>query len=138
MSSDAGVKLSMTAAAEKFFRRLLRFASRQDAAGVRLTVTPGGCSGYNSEFSAQAGPREGDTVVHLNGISLFLDAASCALLDGARIDFADTPTQTGLVFTTPRASSCGCASSASIGLGPTVAKVDARSIGRTTNKATAP
>jgi len=137
MSNGAGIKLTMTAAAEKFFRRMLRFANPEDAAGVRLTVSPGGCSGFNSEVLAQAGPREADTVVHLNGISLFLDAASCELLDGARIDFADTPTQTGLVFLTPRTTSCGCASSASIGLGPTVAKVDAKSIGRTTNKATA-
>jgi len=37
---------------------------------------------------------------------LFLPAESRILLDGVTIDFADTPSQTGLVFKDPKQVSC--------------------------------
>lgn len=101
--------VSITPAAEKFIKRMLRLGGAEGS-GFRLVVTAGGCSGLAGDFSIEAQPRAGDVVVEHNGMTFFLPAESRMLLNGVTIDFADTPTQTGLVFHDPKASACGCSS----------------------------
>ncbi len=103
-------QFTVTAAAEKFMRRMVRF-SETPAGGFRLTVTPGGCSGYASEFTVEAAPQDGDADVSVNGLRVFLPAESRLLLEGVTIDFADTPTKSGLTFVNPNQAACGCSSS---------------------------
>lgn len=105
------MNFTVTPAAEKFIRRMLRFGGG-DAAGFRLAVTVGGCSGRAAEFDVEAQPRAGDAVVDVNGVRFFLPAESRLLLEGVTIDFAETPTNSGFVFHDPKAS-CGCKSAAS-------------------------
>jgi iron-sulfur cluster assembly accessory protein len=100
--------LVVTSAAAKFMRQMVRF-SKHPAGGFRLTVAPGGCSGHSSEFTVEAGPHAGDAELAVDGLRLFLPATSQALLEGATVDFADTPLQSGLTFVTPNAAAC-CAS----------------------------
>lgn len=102
---------TITPAAAKFIGRMIRFGGQGDAAGFRLSVSAGGCSGMNSEFRVEAGPRAGDHVLMAGGVKLFLPAESRLLLDGVTIDFVDKPTQSGLTFFDPKAAGCGCSSS---------------------------
>jgi iron-sulfur cluster assembly protein len=74
--------------------------------GFRLVVSPGGCSGLSADISVKGAPDPGDAVVERNGVKLFVPAESRILLDGVTIDFADTPSQTGLVFRDPKGTSC--------------------------------
>lgn len=96
----------ITPAAETFIRRMLRLSGNPES-GLRLVVSPGGCSGLSSEFEVEAAPLSGDAVFVTNGLKLFLPAESRILLNGTTIDFVDTPTQTGFVIFDPKAS-CGC------------------------------
>ena len=121
------MNVSMTEAAEKFIRRMVRFGGAGDDAGFRLLVSPGGCSGLSAEFSVAATPETGDAVVMVNGVKLFLPAESRILLDGVTIDFTDTPMATGLKFIDPKQKSCAC-SSASPGID--LAAIDVATIGR--------
>lgn len=105
------MNLTITPSAEKFIRRMVRFGGAGDDAGFRLTVSAGGCSGYASEFTVEAAPRQNDAVVTINGVKLFLPAESRLMLDGVTIDFADTAMATGLSFINPNAASCACSSS---------------------------
>ena len=93
-------------------------------------MTPGGCSGYNSEFTVEAEPAPGDEVADVNGVKVFLPAESRLLLDGVIVDFADTPTKSGLTFVNPGAASCACSSSgdAASSAPPSVSKIDIGSI----------
>jgi iron-sulfur cluster assembly accessory protein len=120
--------LTITPAAEKFMRRIVRFSGLPEGAGFRLVVSAGGCSGYNSEFSAEAAPQAGEQLFEVNGLRLFLPAESRLMLDGVTIDFADTPTQSGLTFFNPNQGSCGC-STAEPAV-PGVAKIEIGAIGR--------
>ena len=106
------MNVTMTPAAEKFIRRMVRFGGAGDDAGFRLTVTPGGCSGYSSEFSVEPEMKSGDAAVVINGVKLFLPAESRLMLEGITIDFTETPTNAGLTFINPNAAACGCSSSA--------------------------
>ena len=101
---------TVTPADEEFMRRMVRF-SAHPAGGFRLTVSPGGCSGYSSEFTVEAAGLAGDAELLVNGMKLFLPAESRLMLDGVTIDFADTPTQSGLTFMNPNAAACGCSTS---------------------------
>ena len=119
------MNITITPAAEKFIRRMLRFGGGESM-GFRLLVSPGGCSGLNAEFSVEGAPFDGDKVVECNGVKLFLPAESRILLEGVTVDFADTPTQTGLVFHQPNGAACGCSS----GGGAGIASVDVAGITR--------
>lgn len=115
------MNFTVTPAAEKFIRRMLRFDGGPNS-GFRLAVSPGGCSGLAADFSIEATPRPGEAAFECQGMKFFLPAESRLLLEGVTIDFADTPTQTGLVFHDPKAGACGCSSTE-------FSTVDAASIG---------
>lgn len=100
------MNFTITPAAQKFMRMMLRVDGAAGS-GFRLAVSPGGCSGLAADIKVLATPPAGDAVVERDGVKLFLPAESRLLLDGVTIDFADTPTQTGLVFHDPKQVSCG-------------------------------
>lgn len=128
----------VTPAAQKFMRRIVRFGGVAEA-GFRLNVSPGGCSGFNASFGPEAAQPD-DAVVPLDdGLRLLLPPASAALLQGVTIDFADASIEGGLRFTDPKATSCGCSSSAktsAIGTAAQTASISLASIGK--RKAGAP
>jgi iron-sulfur cluster assembly protein len=93
--------VTLTPAAEKFVRRLLRFDGGPGS-GLRLAVSPGGCSGLSAEFSVADKPAAGETVHVANGLSFFLGAESRVLLQGVTVDFVETPTSSGFKFHDPK------------------------------------
>lgn len=103
--------VTLTPAASKFISRMVRFSGKPEGAGFRLQVSAGGCSGFNSEFTVEEKPLQGDSVVDVAGLKLFLTAESRLLLEGVTIDFADTPTKSGLTFMNPNQAPCACSSS---------------------------
>lgn len=123
--------VTFTPAAAKFIRRMVRF-SESPAGGMRLTVTPGGCSGYSSEFTIEAAARDGDSEMPVGETRVFLPAESRLVLDGVIVDFADTPTKSGLTFTNPGAGPCACSSSGDAAPAPQQASVSLDSIVRRT------
>jgi iron-sulfur cluster assembly protein len=105
------MNINITEKAATYMRRMIRFNGGTVDSGFRLVVTPGGCSGFNSSFTVEAVPLEGDAVLDSSGIKVFLPAESRILLDGVTVDFADTAMATGLSFINPNAQSCACSSS---------------------------
>jgi iron-sulfur cluster assembly protein len=101
------MNIAITPAAEKFIGRMIRFGGVPNG-GFRLLVTPGGCSGLAAEFSVESAPQKGEAVLEHNGLKLFLPAESRLLLDGVTIDFADTRTESGLVFRDPKSTGSAC------------------------------
>ena len=123
------MNINITEKAAIYMRRMIRFNGGAAASGFRLVVTPGGCSGFNSSFTVEAAPLEGDAVLDSNGIKVFLPAESRILLEGVTVDFADTAMATGLSFINPNAQSCACSSSGT-GAPPQNATVSIASIQR--------
>lgn len=121
--------VTITPAAAKFINRIVRFSGLAAGAGLRLAVTPGGCSGYTSEFSAEAAPQAGEQTLDVGGVRLFLAAESRLLLEGITIDFTETATQSGLSFIDPNKEACAC-SSAETAPKPGVTRIEISSIGR--------
>ena len=117
------MNITLTAAAERFIRRMLRFSTDAEA-GFRLRVRPGGCSGLAAEFDIEPQPAENDTLWTVSGLCIFLDTESVLLLEGATVDFADSLAQTGFSFKLTGGAGACCGSSGSsqlVTLGPTPA-----------------
>ncbi|MDD2915362.1 MAG: iron-sulfur cluster assembly accessory protein [Gallionella sp.] len=105
------MNITITEQAAKYMSRMIRFNGGAAGAGFRLVVTPGGCSGFNSSFTVETAPLDGDTTLDSNGVKIFLPAESRILLDGVTVDFADSAMSTGLSFTNPNADPCACKTS---------------------------
>lgn len=95
----------ITTAAERFIKLMLRADGTPDS-GFRMVVSLSGCSGLSADISVKAAPEPGDAVVEGNGFKLFLPTESRVLLEDVTIDFADSAAQTGLVFVSPRPTTC--------------------------------
>ncbi len=121
--------VTVSPAAQKFVRRMVRF-SDHPTGGFRLTVTPGGCSGYSSEFTVEAAPRAGDAELMVGDVRVFLPAESRLIMDGLTMDFEDTPTRSGLTFFNPNAAPCACSSSGDAAPKPAQATVSLTSLKR--------
>lgn len=102
--------ISLTPAAAKFIGRILRFSGHGASAGLRLRVSPGGCSGYSADFSAEAAVAANEQALVIDGVRLFLGPDSLALLQGLTIDFIETATQSALSFTDPNCPASACSS----------------------------
>ncbi len=101
------MNFEITPKAARFIRMMI-LADGGAGSGFRLSVSPGGCSGLAADMAVLPEPRPGDAVVDHSGVRLFLPAESRLLLQDVIIDFAETPTSTGLVFHDPKApATCG-------------------------------
>jgi iron-sulfur cluster assembly protein len=99
---------------DKAVDEVRRMMSKENvnAAGLRVGVKGGGCSGlsYNLTFESQS--RTGDKVFERDGVKLFCDLKSYIYLNGTVLDFDSGLMGKGFVFMNPNAKkSCGCGSS---------------------------
>ncbi len=83
---------------------------------LRVTVSGGGCSGYQYGFSLDDTVAEDDRVFERNGIKVVVDDLSLDLLAGSEIDFVDDLIGSYFQVRNPNATaSCGCGTSFAIG-----------------------
>ena len=83
---------------------------------LRLSVSGGGCSGFQYGFSFDNNAQVDDHVFARDGVKLMIDETSLDLLAGAEIDFVEDLVGASFQVRNPNAkSSCGCGSSFSIG-----------------------
>jgi iron-sulfur cluster assembly protein len=81
-------------------------------AGLRVSVLPGGCSGFKYSLNIEDAPVEDDLTAELNGTRVFIDAFSLQYLNGVTIDYVSSMQGSGFTFANPNATGgCGCGSS---------------------------
>jgi iron-sulfur cluster assembly accessory protein len=103
--------LTLTENAQAAVGRFIRGAE-EPAAGLRISVTGGGCSGMQYGMTLEAEPRMDDVVVECGDVKVFIDSFSAPLLAGVTVDFLDGMEGSGFKFENPNAAnSCGCGKS---------------------------
>jgi len=102
--------ISLTPAA---YARVRRFVDQDPAAlGLRFGVTRTGCSGWGHVADIAREQRAGDSVFEQDGVQIYVDADSLALVDGTEIDFGRQGLSETFVFRNPNATAeCGCGES---------------------------
>jgi iron-sulfur cluster assembly protein len=109
----AGFLLNLTGRAAEEVQKFI--ASEQvpaGTAGLRVSVLPGGCSGFKYSLNIEERPHDDDLVNEFNGVRVFVDGFSAQYLTGVTIDYVSSMQGSGFTFTNPNASGgCGCGSS---------------------------
>lgn len=106
------VKLSERAAA-----RVAELIKRQGNPDLklRLSVSGGGCSGFQYGFDFATEPEGGDIAVERDGVTLLVDSMSLLYVMGSEVDYTEDIIGASFRVTNPNATAnCGCGSSFSI------------------------
>jgi iron-sulfur cluster assembly protein len=104
--------ITVTEQAASQIRKLIE-QQYTEAAGLRVGVKAGGCSGFEYVFAWEPAPRDTDLVFEgPAGVRIWIDPRSHRLLDGTTLDYDTTLLSRGFLFQNPHAkSTCGCGTS---------------------------
>ncbi len=106
--------LNLTANAAKRIAHLIAKEDRPELK-FRVTVSGGGCSGFQYGFSFDDTVNADDRTFGRDGVTLVVDEVSLGLLTGSEIDFVEDLVGSFFQVNNPQAtSSCGCGASFSI------------------------
>jgi len=109
--SIAEVTLSDRAA-----RRIAKILSAEPGGtALRISVSGGGCSGFQYGFDLDRSRTAEDIVIEREGATVLIDAISLPYMSGSEIDFVDNMIGQSFQIKNPHATaSCGCGTSFSI------------------------
>lgn len=100
--------ITMTESAKTALQRFLEDEPSQDV-GLRVYITPGGCSGFSYGMVLEDQPDTSDEVFEQDGVRLIVDRFSASMLDGAEVDYVESLMGAGFSVHNPNAvSTCGC------------------------------
>ncbi len=110
-NETAGITLSQRAA-----RRIARILSTEPSGTVlRVSVSGGGCSGFQYGFDLDQTRGDDDLVLERDGAVVVIDPVSLPYMGGSEIDFVDDLIGQSFQIRNPNATaSCGCGTSFSI------------------------
>jgi iron-sulfur cluster assembly accessory protein len=80
--------------------------------GLRVSVQPGGCSGFKYGLLIEDAAAEDDLIVDQGEYKVFVDPFSAQYINGVIIDYVTSMQGSGFTFKNPNATGgCGCGSS---------------------------
>ena len=108
-----GFNMTLTErAAEEVRKFIAQEEVSPETAGLRVSVLPGGCSGFKYSLNIEERPLEDDMVQEVNSVRVFVDGFSAQYLAGVTVDYVSSMQGSGFTFSNPNASGgCGCGSS---------------------------
>ncbi|HZH27104.1 MAG TPA: iron-sulfur cluster insertion protein ErpA [Azospirillaceae bacterium] len=113
-TATAGRDVVLTESAARRIAALRR-QEGDDSLMLRLTVSGGGCSGFQYAFGFDKTITEEDRTFERDGVTLVVDETSLDLLAGAEVDFVEDMMGASFQIRNPNASSsCGCGNSFSL------------------------
>jgi iron-sulfur cluster assembly accessory protein len=101
---------------ERAARRIARILSGEPGGtALRISVSGGGCSGFQYGFDLDQTRAPDDLVIERDGATVLIDAVSLPYVGGSEIDFVDDLIGQAFKVNNPNATaSCGCGTSFSI------------------------
>ncbi len=106
--------LAVSEGAARRIAAMLRAENRPDAR-LRVSVSGGGCSGFQYIFAVDDKSEDGDVVIERDGAAVVVDGMSLMYVIGAELDYFDDLTGSYFKVKNPNASSsCGCGTSFAI------------------------
>ncbi|HEU5217802.1 MAG TPA: iron-sulfur cluster assembly accessory protein [Gemmatimonadales bacterium] len=112
-TSTSGIQITLTSRAVD---EVLKFMDAEkvapDAGGLRVSVLPGGCSGFKYNLNIEERPLEDDHVLQVDRVRVFVDGFSLQYLNGVTVDYVTSMQGSGFTFSNPNATGgCGCGTS---------------------------
>ena len=112
-TATPGFVLTVTDSAAAEVRKFMAAEQLPEAtAGLRVSVLPGGCSGFKYSLNIEERPLDDDMITNAGGVRLFVDSFSAQYLSGVTIDYVSSMQGSGFTFSNPNSTGgCGCGSS---------------------------
>jgi len=112
-TQNTGIQITLTPRAVE---EVLKFMDAEQVepgvAGLRVSVLPGGCSGFKYSLNIEERPLDDDHVLPMDRIRVFVDGFSLQYLNGVTVDYVTSMQGSGFTFTNPNATGgCGCGTS---------------------------
>ena len=102
--------ISLTDAAADRVRSYIE--KRENSLGLRLGVTPTGCSGYSYVINYAEEIGADDVIFEDKGVKVVIDPEALALIDGTQVDFVKNGLNEAFSFRNPNIKGeCGCGES---------------------------
>lgn len=97
-------------------KRIAKILSQEpEGMALRVTVSGGGCSGFQYGFDLDGTRADDDIVIEKDGATVLLDPISLMYMSGSEIDYVDDLIGASFQIRNPHATaSCGCGTSFSI------------------------
>ena len=110
--SQPELAVTMTEAAAVEVRKFMEMEKvSPEVGGLRVSVQPGGCSGFKYSLLIEDKPAD-DTIVAQDGFKVFVDPFSMQYMNGMSVDYVTSMQGSGFTFKNPSATGgCGCGSS---------------------------
>ena len=100
--------VALTEKAANKVKALLEKENKQGY-GLRVGVTPGGCSSYMYDIGLEKEPKTDDIVIEEKGVKIFINPMSIEFMKGSTVDYVDALTNAGFKINNPNVkTSCGC------------------------------
>ena len=113
MSPAEATNVTLSERAAKRIARIL--SAEPGGTALRISVSGGGCSGFQYGFDLDQMRASDDIVVERDGAVVVIDAVSLPYMGGSEIDFVDDLIGQSFQIKNPNATaSCGCGTSFSI------------------------
>ena len=113
-TTEAQASLTISDRAAKRVAKLIAQESG-DGLMLRVSVSGGGCAGFQYGFSFDDKVQAADLLFEQHGVKVVIDDMSLDLLNGSEIDFVEELAGASFQIRNPNAtSSCGCGTSFSI------------------------
>ncbi len=94
---------------------ILKVISQDNANYFRISVSGGGCAGFQYNFDFENTKKKDDVLIIDNKINVIIDPTSLNLIKGSKIDYVNELIGSSFKISNPQASSsCGCGTSFSI------------------------
>ena len=110
MIDDATANVTLSERAARRIARIL--ASEPSGTMLRVSVSGGGCSGFQYGFDLETKREPEDIVIERDGATVVIDPVSLPYMGGSEIDFVDDLIGQSFQIHNPNATaSCGCGTS---------------------------
>lgn len=107
--------VNVTANAAKRIAEIIREEGHAGAM-LRISVSGGGCSGFQYGFTLDDQRTDDDLVIERDGVQVLVDSVSVEYMKGSEIDFVEDLIGASFQIRNPNATAkCGCGSSFAIG-----------------------
>ena len=113
MIDEAATAVSLS---ERAAKRIARILSREPGGtALRISVSGGGCSGFQYGFDLDQTRTSDDLIIERDGAVVLIDPVSLPYMGGSEIDFVDDLIGQSFQIKNPNATaSCGCGTSFSV------------------------
>ena len=96
-------------------KKILELSKKKEKKVLRISVTGGGCQGFQYNLDMEDKFEKNDIVIKKNNAVIVIDKNSLNLIKGSEIDFVEDLIGSRFKINNPKAtSSCGCGTSFSL------------------------